>query len=106
MTLATLLIPVLLSGPPAAAPCSFTVEVAGQGPPVVLIPGLGCQGGVWESVGAQLAKEHTVHRLTLAGFGAQPAVPAPMLETVRRDLLRYLDDRKLSRPVLVGHSLG
>ena len=104
--LATLLIPLLLSGAPAAAPYAFTVEVAGAGPPVVLIPGLGCQGAVWGPISARLEKDHTVHRLTLAGFGSQAAVPAPMLETVRRDLLRYLDDRKLAKPVLVGHSLG
>jgi len=104
--LATVLITLLLSGSPATAPYAFTVEVAGAGPPVVLIPGLGCQGAVWGPISARLEKDHTVHRLTLAGFGSQPAVPAPMLETVRRDLLRYLDDRKLAKPVLVGHSLG
>jgi pimeloyl-ACP methyl ester carboxylesterase len=103
--LATLLL-LLLSTPPASAGYAFTVEVGGAGPPVVLIPGLGCQGAVWGSISARLEKNYTVHRLTLAGFGSLPAVPAPMLETVRRDLLRYLDDRKMAKPVLVGHSLG
>ena len=33
-------------------------------------------------------------------------MPPPFLTTVRDDVLRYIDERKLDRPVIVGHSLG
>ena len=85
---------------------AFTVRVSGSGPPVVLIPGLACDGSVWDATAAHLAATHEVHVLTLAGFAGQPAIPAPFLATVRDELARYIRTRGLTRPILVGHSLG
>src|SRR5690348_15221990 len=47
---------------------AFTVRVSGSGPPVILIPGLACDGNVWDATAAHLAATHEVHVLTLAGF--------------------------------------
>lgn len=85
---------------------SFTVTRIGQGRPMILIPGLQSSGDVWSGTVAHFKDRYECHVLTLAGFAGQPAVPPPFLETVRNDVLRYIEEKKLDHPVIVGHSLG
>jgi hypothetical protein len=58
--------------PAAFTPTSFGVEVSGAGRPVILIPGLGCPGSIWQATVAHLAPAAQVHVLTLAGFAGRP----------------------------------
>ena len=90
----------------ADAPTAFSVKVTGSGPPMILIPGLACTGDVWDSTVAHFKDRYTCHVLTLAGFGGPPPLKAPMLDTVRAQLVDYIRDQKLDHPVIVGHSLG
>ena len=85
---------------------SFKVEVTGRGKPMILIPGLSSSGEVWESTVARYKANYECHVLTLAGFAGQPAVKAPFLEKVREDLAAYIREKKLKKPIVVGHSLG
>ncbi len=87
-------------------PVAFGVEVKGEGRPVVLIPGLGCPGEVWESTVEALGEGYETHVLTLSGFAGRPAIKEPLSAAVRRDLARYIRSRKLDRPIIVGHSMG
>jgi N-formylmaleamate deformylase len=92
----------------ADPPRTFSVEVSGNGPPVVLIPGLACSGEVWASTVALEKARAELHVVSLAGFGGQPAVAVdgPFLDRVRDELVAYIREHKLERPLLVGHSLG
>jgi len=84
---------------------TFRVEVVGQGPDVVLVPGLTCGGHVWDATVEHLRGDHTVHVLTLAGFAGTPSSDGDtFLPRVRDELAAYV--RELDRPVLIGHSLG
>ncbi len=84
----------------------FRIEVTGQGRPVILIPGLTCNGSVWKATVDQLNNRYQVHVLSLAGFGGTPAVDGPLLPSVRSELARYIRQQKLEKPAIVGHSLG
>ena len=53
----------------AADPTRFSVSVTGQGPDVVLIPGLATPGEVWDATVKHLAPTHRVHVVQVAGFG-------------------------------------
>lgn len=86
-------------------PTAFAVEVHGHGRPVIFIPGLGCPGDVWRDTVAHL-DGYESHVLTLAGFAGQPAIDGPLAQRTREQLARYIRDRKLDHPVIVGHSLG
>nr|HEX4312311.1 alpha/beta hydrolase [Kofleriaceae bacterium] len=86
-------------------PQSFTVTVRGHGRPVILIPGLGCPGSVWDGTVAHLANAET-HVIELAGFAGHPAIPAPLEQTARAELAEYIRDNHLDHPVIIGHSLG
>ena len=46
----------------------FTATVTGQGPDVILIPGLASSGAVWDATVEQLSPTHRVHVLQVNGF--------------------------------------
>jgi pimeloyl-ACP methyl ester carboxylesterase len=95
---------------PPAAPFrsrSFTVKVSGAGRPVIFIPGLACDGSVWDATIDHLAGKFQAHVVTLAGFaGSAPLDAAPLLPTAKAELIEYIRQNHLERPILVGHSLG
>src|SRR3981081_3274540 len=85
---------------------AFQVKVTGHGQPMILIPGLSSSGEVWDSTVAHYQDRFECHVLTLAGFAGVPRVPGPMLNPVRDAIAAYIHDKKLAKPVIVGHSLG
>lgn len=91
---------------PAAGAKAFVVETIGKGRPMILIPGLLSSGEVWRTTVDRYKDRYECHVLTLAGFAGQPPIAAPFLDTVRAALIDYIKARRLSRPILVGHSLG
>jgi N-formylmaleamate deformylase len=84
----------------------FSVRVEGSGRPMILIPGLTCSGEVWNATVEHFRDRFECHVLTLAGFGGEPAIAPPFLQTERDAIIAYIRDRKLEKPVLAGHSLG
>ena len=93
--------------PEPYVPSSFAAQAHGHGRPIILIPGVGCPGSVWDDTVAHFADAET-HVLTLAGFAGKPKLPGNKLigETVRKELIRYIHARKLKDAIIVGHSLG
>jgi pimeloyl-ACP methyl ester carboxylesterase len=84
----------------------FAVKVVGSGRPMILIPGLACGGDVWNTTVARYRDKYECHVLTLAGFAGQPAAKGPFVDTIRRGIADYIRAKKLTKPVIVGHSLG
>lgn len=85
---------------------AFTAEVTGRGHPVILIPGLGCPGAVWNATAAHLEKSHQVHVLQLAGFAGNLPIARPIPSAVKDDVIAYIKQYALDKPVIVGHSMG
>lgn len=91
-------------------PTRFSVEMTGEGPDVILIPGLASSRDVWDQTVAQLSATHRVHALQLAGFAGEPvgaaagegAFVAPFVE----ELNTYIEHNHLDHPAVIGHSLG
>jgi pimeloyl-ACP methyl ester carboxylesterase len=94
-----------VAGAKPFAPTSFAVRVVGKGRPIILIPGLGCPGSVWDDTVAHFTGAQ-LHVLTLAGYAGQAPIDQPLSATVRAELAKYIRDRKLDHPVIIGHSLG
>ena len=95
---------------PAAAFVSdrLSVEVEGQGPDVILIPGFASSREVWRATADRLKATHRVHRVQLAGFAGEPwrHGDGPFVQPVVDDLDRYVREQGLQRPAVVGHSMG
>lgn len=93
-----------------AAPVAFQglqVEVVGQGRPVLMIPGLNSAASTWTDTCAALQPGVQCHIVQLPGFAGAPAVRTErFLDGMRDRLLAYVDDSKLDKPVVMGHSLG
>jgi N-formylmaleamate deformylase len=87
-------------------PHSFRAEVSGRGRPMILIPGLASSGETWKTTVARYRDRYECHVLTLAGFAGAPPIAEPLLASVRAELVDYIRDRHLDRPIIVGHSLG
>ncbi|MCZ6506730.1 MAG: alpha/beta hydrolase [Acidobacteria bacterium] len=87
-------------------PTSFGVEVHGAGSPVLLIPGLGCNGEVWDETVLALEDRYEIHVLSLSGFAGRAAIEAPFLPRVREEIVAYIRAQELERHAIIGHSLG
>jgi pimeloyl-ACP methyl ester carboxylesterase len=85
---------------------AFTVNVKGKGAPILLFPGFGCTGELWEETVAELSKTNECHIFTFAGFGNVPPIEKPWLATIKEEIIKYVKDEKLEKPMLLGHSLG
>jgi pimeloyl-ACP methyl ester carboxylesterase len=91
---------------PAFASDRLSVEVMGQGPDVILIPGFASSREVWRPLAQRLAATHRVHLVQLAGFAGEPwshgegAFVQPAVDA----LARYA--KTLNKPAVIGHSMG
>jgi pimeloyl-ACP methyl ester carboxylesterase len=83
------------------------VERHGSGPqPMILIPGLATGGWVWQETVREFAGSHTMYVVTLPGFDGRPAVEGNPFDAAKGALKELIAARRLTKPVLVGHSLG
>ena len=93
---------------PAFAYDRLSVEVVGQGPDVILIPGLASSREVWRATADRLSATHRVHLVQLSGFAGQPWThgDGAFVQPVVDELSRYIETSGLRRPAVVGHSMG
>lgn len=91
---------------PAFVSDRLSVEVIGQGPDVVLIPGFASSREVWRPLAERLARTHRVHLVQLAGFAGEAWThgDGAFVQPVVDDLARYA--ATLNRPAIIGHSMG
>lgn len=85
---------------------AFKVEVKGKGDPVLLFPGFGCTGQVWDETVAEISKTNECHIFTFAGFGNVPPIEGAWFSTIMNEIITYVKAKKLKKPTLIGHSLG
>ncbi|QJB70710.1 alpha/beta hydrolase [Parasphingorhabdus halotolerans] len=95
----------------------FTDYIEGEGPDVILIPGLSTPRAVWDKTREQLKDRYKVHTIQTRGFGDK--APLETLTPERRTLIDtyafhmadYIDDYvirigKGQNPAIIGHSMG
>lgn len=84
----------------------FAVE-RGEGPPVVLQPGLGYAAWSWEPLMERLAESHRVVAVDTRGAGRSDKPEGPYtIELFAADLAAVISSLDLAPAHLVGHSLG
>jgi pimeloyl-ACP methyl ester carboxylesterase len=73
------------------------------------IPGLASTGEVWQRTADRLDDDYRVHLVSIRGFGQVPAGAngqGSLVAPVASELARYIAERRLNRPALIGHSMG
>jgi 3-oxoadipate enol-lactonase len=76
-------------------------------PAVVFLHGIGGAGRVWASqVASFRAAGFAPVALDLAGYGARPPATSMTFQELASDVERSIAERRLDRPMLVGHSMG
>lgn len=86
----------------------LSVEVVGAGPDVILIPGYGSSREVWRATAERLKATHRVHLVQFAGFAGEPWShgDGPVVDPVVEAVAAYVKDAGLTRPTVIGHSMG
>ena len=89
------------------ADTSLHVDVVGDGPPIVLVAGLGGRGAYWRAQAAALAPAFTVVSFDHRGCGGSlPSPPPYSIEQWADDLDGLMSALNLPEAVLAGHSTG
>jgi 3-oxoadipate enol-lactonase len=78
----------------------------GEGPPVVLIHGLGGSANVWQGVIGALQQHHHCIALDLRGHGRSQGRGKFSIEGWAQDVQRLIAHLELPPVTLVGHSMG
>lgn len=97
-----------LAQEPAFEPTRFSVEVSGEGPDAIFLPGLATSREVWREAIDELGPGYRVHLVQVKGFGepAGPNAQGPVLAPLVEELARYVAENRIERPAVIGHSLG
>lgn len=89
-------------------PRDWYVEIAGQGPDLVLLHGLGASSFSWRHNRTALSRHFRVITPDLPGHGKSPALRHAdyRIEALRQGILDFLDWHRLKTVILGGNSLG
>src|SRR5690606_3531763 len=82
----------------------IVVEARGEGPDVILIPGLASTAAVWSNVAGAMAASRRLHLVSVNGFGDLPArdnARGPIIGPVADELRRYIAEQQLIRPAVI-----
>ena len=80
----------------------------GDGPPLVLIHGIGSRWQVWEPILDQLATRYDVISIDIPGFGASPVDPSVAIGArgYAQRIAAFISDLGLNSPAVAGNSMG
>ena len=83
-------------------------EMVGEGPDLILTPGLGSSPEVWGGVVESLSADYRVTLVHVAGFaGREPVGESDeVVETAAREVIAHLDCQGIESALYAGHSLG
>ena len=107
--LALMLLPAVAEAQAAFQSERIVVTTRGQGPDVILIPGLASTSDVWSRTANRLDDRYRVHLVSVRGFGNIPAganEDGAVVAPVAAELRRYIASQRLDRPAVIGHSMG
>lgn len=87
----------------------ISVTTEGEGPDLILIPGLASSREVWSKQAVELRKNYKLHLVQIAGFAE--SAPASSTENgvakpAAVAIANYIRNEHIVTPAIIGHSLG
>jgi non-heme chloroperoxidase len=81
--------------------------LGGTGRPLIFLAGLGNTAHIWDNLAPKFTDKHHVYAITRRGFGRSThANTGYTPERLADDVLAVMDQLKIEKPVLVGHSIA
>ena len=85
----------------------FHRELGGEGkPPLIILHGLLGSSRTWQTAARDLASRFHVFALDLRNHGESPHAPEQTFCLMVADVIEWMDDRRLGKASVLGHSLG
>lgn len=81
-------------------------KIYGQGPPVLILHGLFGSGDNWRTITRFLEDQYTCIVVDLRNHGRSPHDKLMDLLAMSADVLELIDDLRLEKVALIGHSMG
>ena len=78
----------------------------GDSPALLILHGLFGSGGNWRSIAARLSATREVYCLDLRNHGRSPWHARMGYDAMARDVARFITERRLRAPAVLGHSMG
>lgn len=97
---------VIIAATTVFAQPAFQAKKSGKGDAVIFLPGFTCPGSVWDETISHLNKKHETHVISYAGFNGLAPIEMPWYETIRKEMIEYIQKEKLKNVRIVGHSMG
>jgi len=82
------------------------IDVAGEGPDVVLIPDVASDGTSLKPIADYLSRCYRTHALTLAGFAGQSATQEAQPVDWEQAIADYIDHLDARHAIVIGHGFG
>ena len=84
----------------------FSKKYGDKGQDLIVIHGLFGMSDNWNTLGKKFAKYCKVHLIDLRNHGRSPHAEEFNYEVMCEDVLEYMQDNNIEKPIILGHSLG
>lgn len=91
---------------PLSSRLALNAQIIGQGPPLIILHGLFGSQRNWGLIARALADQAQIHGLDLRNHGQSPWDKAMDYDLMAGDVARYIDENRLARVGILGHSMG
>ncbi|AXT56059.1 alpha/beta hydrolase [Aquimarina sp. MMG015] len=85
---------------------AITIDLSGNGTPIIFLPGFTTPGSVWEETITHLEGNYQNHVVSYAGFDGNTPIAMPWYDTIKKELITYVKENKLTDVIIIGHSMG
>ena len=77
-----------------------------KGRDLIVIHGLFGMSDNWNTLGKKIAKNYKVHLIDLRNHGRSPHSDDFNYNVMCGDVLEYMQENNIQKPIILGHSLG
>ena len=81
-------------------------QITGKGKPLIIMHGLFGMSDNWQTLGRKWADQYEVHLLDMRNHGRSPHSDVFSYDAMSDDLLEYMEDHKMDKALVMGHSMG
>ncbi len=78
----------------------------GEGKPLIVIHGLFGSSDNWLSISKKLAEEYSVYLPDIRNHGQSPHSSEHNYDLMVEDLVEFIKEHDIEKPILIGHSMG